>query len=362
MQEHGGDIYSHEGMLDFSANINPLGPGEKVTEALEKSLGQVTAYPDPKCRALREAAARRESADPGQIICGNGAADLIYTLVLAKKPKQALLCTPAFSEYEKALRTVGCRIRFHERKEEEGFALTGRYLEELTDDLDIVFLCSPDNPTGRCIEEPLLVDIARKCREKGIRLVLDECFLDFTEDAPWIHHELWIRDNRMLFLLRAFTKMFSIPGIRSGYGVCSDAGLLERMQEARQPWPVSVPAQAAGIAALGDTLLPAVTRQLISEERRHIMEELDRMGIRYYPASANYILFYSHIDFYEEMKKEGILIRDCRNYRGLGKGYYRIAVKGQEDNEQLLDAMRRIIKRRKESSHGKANHDTGNHV
>lgn len=350
MQEHGGDIYSNEGLVDFSANINPLGPGEKVMKALKKSLENVTAYPDPKCRALREAVAKREATVPEHIICGNGAADLIYTMVLAEKPKRALLCTPSFSEYEKALRTVDCQIRFHERKEEEGFALTRRYLDELTEDLDMIFLCSPDNPTGQCVEESLLLEIVETCEKKKIRLVLDECFLDFTEDGPWTHHELLIRENRMLFLLRAFTKMFSIPGVRSGYGVCSDTGLLERMQKSRQPWAVSVLAQAAGRAALADDLLPAVTRQLIAEERCHIMGEFTRMGIRYYPASANYILFYSEIDFYEEMKQEGFLIRYCRNYRGLGKGYYRIAVKGREDNDKLLRAFGRIIERRKEET------------
>ena len=113
MQEHGGDIYSNEGLVDFSANINPLGPGEKVMKALKKSLENVTAYPDPKCRALREAAAKKEATVSEHIICGNGAADLIYTMVLAEKPKRALLCTPSFSEYEKALRTGDCHIGCH---------------------------------------------------------------------------------------------------------------------------------------------------------------------------------------------------------------------------------------------------------
>lgn len=347
MQEHGGDIYTNDGLFDFSANINPLGPGEKVMKALQESILKVTAYPDPLCRKLRESAAKRESVPPDYIVCGNGAADLIYTLVLAEKPKQALLCTPSFSEYEKALRTAGCKIRFHKKREEDHFTLTSRYLEELTGDLDLVFLCSPDNPTGQCIDEILLREIIERCEKNGIRLVLDECFFDFTEDAPWIHHEFFVKDHRMLFLLRAFTKMFSIPGVRSGYGVCSDTALLDRMKEARQPWPVSIPAQEAGVAALKDDLLPAATRLLIAEERRHLMEEFGRLGIRYYPADANYILFYSEIDWYEEMKQEGFLIRDCCNYRGLGKGYYRIAVKGREDNERLLAAFRRILKRYK---------------
>ena len=126
------------------------------------------------------------------------------------------------------------RLRFHKKREEDHFTLTSRYLEELTGDLDLVFLCSPDNPTGQCIDEILLREIIERCEKNGIRLVLDECFFDFTEDAPWIHHEFFVKDHRMLFLLRAFTKMFSIPGVRSGYGVCSDTALLDRMKEARQ--------------------------------------------------------------------------------------------------------------------------------
>lgn len=347
MQEHGGDIYTNKGMLDFSANINPLGPGEKVMNALRESLKEVTAYPDPECRKLKEKAAKKECVKTEHIICGNGAADLIYTIVLAEKPKKALLYTPAFSEYEQALRTVGCNIRFYERKKEEGFRLERNYLEELTEDLDMVFLCSPDNPTGICVEEDLLEEIIQKCEKNHIRLVLDECFLDFTEDAPWIHHEYYTKQYRMLFLLRAFTKMFSVPGIRIGYGVTSDEELLDKMENARQPWSVSVLAQAAGVAALEDTLLVQVTRQFITEERNYLMAEFKKLGICYFPAKANYMMFYSEIDFYKELKERGILIRDCQNYRGLGKGYYRIAIKGREDNERLITEIREIIKAHK---------------
>lgn len=346
MREHGGDIYTNEGLFDFSANINPLGPGRKVMEALKQSLADVTAYPDTKCRKLRAALAEKEHGKPEHIICGNGAADLIYTIVLAEKPKKALLYTPCFSEYEDALRTVGCEILCHERAEEENFALTRRYLDSLTEEVDMAFLCSPDNPTGMCVSEDLLADIVETCEQLRIRLVLDECFLDFTEDAPWIHHELWTGKYKMLFLLRAFTKMFAIPGIRIGYGICGDTELIKRMEGSRQAWPVSVPAQAAAEAALQDTLLVETTRQLIREERAHFEREFDKMGIRYYPSRANYIMFYSEVDFCEKMKEKGFLIRDCGNYRGLGKGYFRIAVKGREDNERLLRAFREILKER----------------
>lgn len=343
MQEHGGDIYAEEGLFDFSANINPLGPGENVQKAIEESLSCVRFYPDPKCRKLKEAAAKKEHVETENIVCGNGAADLIYAIVLAEKPKKALLCTPAFSEYEQALHTVDCEIRYYERKETDGFVLSGNYLEMLTEELDIAFLCIPDNPVGNCIEEQLLCDIIGQCEKKRIRLVLDECFLDFTEDAPWVHHEWYVREKKMLFILRAFTKMYAVPGLRIGYGISKDEELIRKMEHVRQPWAVSVPAQAAGIAALSDSLLPQVTRQFIKEEREHLVTTLRRMGIRCYDSKANYILFYSEIDFYKEMKKKGFLIRDCQNYRGLKKGFYRIAVKGREDNEALLRAFYEIL-------------------
>ena len=147
-----------------------------------------------------------------------------------------------------------------------------------------------------------------------------------------------------LTVVRAFTKTFAMPGIRLGYGITSDAGLTEKMEQMRQPWSVSVPAQEAGIAALDEEARVREAGRLISEERRFLEEQLQRLGIEYVPSDANYILMHSRIDLFHELKKHNILIRDCSDYRGLGKGWYRTAVRGRRENQILIQALEKIIK------------------
>ena len=341
---HGGDIYSEEGLMDFSVNINPFGPGERVIEAVRSAAAEIGAYPDSRCRKLRSALAMELQVPQECLIFGNGAADILFSLVLAKKPKRALVTAPAFAEYEQALRSVGCKIMYHELKEKENFCLTEEILPCLDKSLDMVFLCSPDNPSGAVISKPFLKRILQKCEKENILMVLDECFWEFAfADAGETMQEEALA-SRSCFLLRAFTKMHAMPGLRLGYGICADEDLLENMQEVRQPWSVSNVAQAAGIAAIGDKERAAETRLYVQEERERIRGILTKLGIHCYPSSANYILMKSEKDLYKFLKKRGYLIRNCNNYRGLGEGYYRIAVRKREDNEKLLAAVTEICK------------------
>ena len=182
-------IYTYKGMLDFSVNVNPFGPSEAVLEAAKRGIDKCCAYPDSQCRALRAALAAKLGVPQEYILPGNGAADLFFSLVTAARPKKALIPIPAFSEYEQALRTAECQIRYHQTEEKENFRLTERFLEELTEDLDLVFLCSPSNPAGQVIPEDLLSRIIRRCGEKKIRLVLDECFIEFADPGKAFYAE-----------------------------------------------------------------------------------------------------------------------------------------------------------------------------
>ena len=341
---HGGDIYTYKGMLDFSVNVNPFGPSEAVLEAAKRGIDKCCAYPDSQCRALREALAAKLGVPQEYILPGNGAADLFFSLVTAERPKKALIPVPAFSEYEQALRTVDCQIRYYQTEEKENFRLTERFLEKLTEDLDLVFLCSPSNPAGQVIPEDLLRRIIRRCGEKKIRLVLDECFIEFADREKAFYAEGEAENCPQLFVVRAFTKMHAIPGLRLGYGITSDTELLERLCRVRQPWSVSIPAQEAGIAALSEAedLKVEKTRILIRAEREWLEQELREMGFRVIPSEANFILMYSSIDLAEGLKEQGILIRDCGNYRGLGKGWYRTAVRLHEENRLLAEALGKI--------------------
>lgn len=346
---HGGDIYTYKDMLDFSVNVNPFGPSEAVLEAAKRGVDKCCAYPDSQCRDLKAALSEKLGVPEKFILPGNGAAELIFSIVTAEKPKKALIPVPAFSEYEQALRAVNCQPQYHLLEERENFRLTERFLDDLTEDLDMVFLCSPSNPAGQVIPEALLRRIMDRCQKKEIRLVLDECFIEFADREKKFCLETEARDFPWLFAVRAFTKMHAIPGLRLGYGITSDTGLLERMCMARQPWSVSIPAQEAGIAALSEeeSLKADKTRALVRAERARMEQELAGLGIRVIPSEANFILMYSNMDLAEGLKEKGILVRDCGNYPGLGKGWYRTAVRLPEENDLLVKALRELSERRR---------------
>lgn len=341
---HGGDIYSYKNILDFSANINPFGTPESVMDAIKEASASVAAYPDLFCRKLRSEIAGREGIEADKIICGNGAADLIYRFIFAVKPKKAMVLAPSFSEYEQALKTVDCEIVYYEL-DKKTFQLTPEFLHAITSEIDLLCLCTPNNPTGLAIAPWLLTKIIKKCKEKDIYLLLDECFYDFLEKEsayiPYRDREVYPK----LFTLRAFTKMYGLAGVRLGYGFCEDEKLIEQMYFCGPPWNVSGIAQAAGLAALREEALPAKTREYIACQKNYLYKEFDRLGITYWRSDANYIFFCAEPGLKEKMIDCGVLIRDCSNYRGLTEGYYRIAVKRQEENMQFLKALRKAIRR-----------------
>lgn len=312
---------------------------ESVIRAAQESVLQAANYPDTRCRELKKGLAQKEGVKEEQIVCGNGAAELIFSLTAAIKPKRALLVSPGFAEYEQALKVRGCEISYYELKEENGFRLSEDYLTYLNEGLDVLFLCNPNNPTGLTIKKELLIKIVRRCQSLGIRMVLDSCFVDFLECPQDADMVSFLQDFPCLFILKAFTKIYAMAGLRLGYGLCADEKLMEAMQEVTQPWSVSIPAQAAGTAALKETEYVKRTRELIGEERRWLMEQLRKLGFAVYDASANFIFFKGEKNLAAKCKRSGILIRDCSNYRGLEQGFYRIAVRTHKENEELIRVL-----------------------
>lgn len=339
---HGGNIYQYESILDFSANLNPLGMPEAVKEAAKRGIDASVHYPDPDCGKLRAALEKREGVPAGQIICGNGAAELIFLLAAARRPKRAVLMAPSFAEYGQALEAFGCSCVYDCLQPERGFVPEREYLRLLTPETDMVFLCNPNNPTGLLTERDFLNEVLERCRRNGILLVTDECFLDFTgkkEDYTMVP-EL---SGGGLFVLKAFTKLYAMAGLRLGYGMCADPELLDLMNRLRQPWSVSVPAQEAGCAALLEKEYERKTVLYVKQEREWLAEKLSGYPLTLYPGQANYLFFRSDItDLKERLIGQGILIRDCSNYVGLEPGYYRIAVRTRRENERLIRVMDRI--------------------
>lgn len=342
---HGGDVLTYREQygrdpLDFSANINPLGMPQPVQEAVRRSASRCAPYPDPCCRALTAALAEKEGLPPGQVLVGNGAADLIFRLAYALRPRRALLLCPGFAEYEAALRAAGCQCSFFPLREEEGFRLGEDFLPLLEDPGEVVFLCNPNNPTGECIPRQLLEQILEKCRQAGALLVVDECFRSFLDEPDQYTMKPFLQGNPGLLLLGAFTKLYAMAGLRLGWCFCSDRALLDKMEAAAQPWSVSIPAMEAGLAALKEDAFVRRSRALVSAERERLRAGLAAAGMKVYGSRANYLFFHSPLPALgERMKRRGILLRDCSNYRGLGPGFYRAAVRLPEENSRLLAAL-----------------------
>lgn len=347
--EHGGDWFGfyeeyEKEALDFSANTSPLGMPQGVRDAIISGLAVADRYPDPLCRNLRRALSERIKVGPEKILCGNGAADLIYRLVQAWKPKKALLTAPSFSEYKKALEQAECDVEFFALKSENDFQVEETILEAITPELDLLMLCQPNNPTGQTILPSLLQRILARCKQTGTLLVMDECFVDFLEDESESFSLLSHIKEGPLVVLRAFTKFYGMAGIRLGYLVTENEKLLRKMEKTGQPWSVSTLAQTAGIAALKETEYENELRSLISRERPLLKKGLEEAGCRVLPGAANYLLFYlEDASLEEKLRAQGIMIRNCSNFDDLESGWWRVAVRTGEENRRLISALKKIV-------------------
>ena len=347
---HGGDIYTYaeqfegQSVLDFSANINPWGIAPPVRRAMRLAVDDCTRYPDPLCRALTAALADDHGLAPPMIFCANGAAEIFYRLADVLRPETALVTAPTFAEYELALRHHHCAVRYYALKEDEGFAVKETLIDAL-DGVDACFLCNPNNPTGVTIDPNIMRAIVAHCQKNAIWLVVDECFVDFLLDEQ-VHSLLpLVRQHDRLIVVRAFTKMYAVPGVRLGWCASSFAGLTGRLRMAGQPWPVSTIAEASGRAALTLKGYTAQTARAIAPLRQMLAQALTDCGLRVVEGQANYLLFYTpDTQLGQKLLARGLMIRDCANYSGLTAGYFRVAVKTQAENELLVREIREVLK------------------
>lgn len=343
---HGGDwaVYEREyGVLplDFSANVSPLGVPTGVRDAIAVAAGEIDRYPDPECRALRHAIAAHEGVTAEQVLCGNGASDLIYRAAFAVRPRRALVTAPAFGEYEEALTAAGCEIV--RQPLDEAFRLDGRALKQIEETLDIIILCQPNNPSGVTIEPKLLRRIVERCADSGCRVLADECFVDFL-DAPEAYTCKALLDAfPNLLILKAFTKLYAMAGARLGYALCADGAFLDAMNHVGPLWAVSHLAQTAGLAALRETEYVQRVRELVRIERPWLYGQLTALGLRVVPGEANFLLFQCGTPLDMSLRKRGILIRGCGDFAGLDETWYRVAVRTHEENQRLIAALREVL-------------------
>ena len=350
-KEHGGNIYKksretgipQDRFLDFSANINPLGLPDHIREAIIEGIDEVIHYPDPDCTLLREAIAEYEHVRPEQIVCGNGGADLLYRLTSALSPKTILLPAPSFAEYEEAGESVSARINYYRMGED--LRIHEDVLSGIDQETNLFILCNPNNPTGLLTQRELIDKILAKAEETGTTILVDECFLELC--AQWEEYSVVSRlqKYRNLIILKSFTKLYAIPGLRLGYLMSQNTELIDRIAHTGQAWPVGNLAQKAGIRAMQkpeyrDTVLAEVQKEL-----EYMKKELAKLPITLYDGMANYLFFRAPgcTDLDERLLSEGLMIRSCRNYENLGEDYYRVAVRLHEENDVLISTLQNIL-------------------
>jgi len=252
---HGGNVYGREVRLDFSVNINPLGMPQGVRQAITEYTAWDETYPDIECTDLRRAIAQKEGIAPEQILCGNGASELLMAVVRAAAPEKCAIAAPSFSGYERAVRAAGAEPVFYELSHDTGFGYETvcDRLSKMT--VQMLFLCNPNNPTGNTIPEQILTEILQFCASKKIRVVADECFLRFHPHYEKMSCKRFLKQYPNLLIVNAFTKFYAMAGLRLGYLLCSGGDLAGRIAAWGQCWSVSTPAQVAGLAALMTLML-----------------------------------------------------------------------------------------------------------
>lgn len=339
--EHGGDVYDIPGIkYDFSISCNPLGMPGPVAETLCSHTDLYSRYPDTKCRKLRKSISDYLGVPMEMILCGNGSADLISRICAAFRPERGLVTAPSFSDYQRCIELYGGKISEHPLSAEEDFKVKPDILNWITPDMDILFLCTPNNPTGQLIDHDLLCDIATRCEECGTIFVLDECFLPFTDGQSMIDV---VRDFPHTIVLRAFTKLYSMAGIRLGH-IIGDPDILGKISPFGAEWSVSIPAQICGIRAL--ELEPdwtIKTREYVFHEVKYVARRLDDLGLTVFPPAANFILAKSHFPLAKPLLDRGILVRDCSNFTGLDENYIRIGLLDEEADRILIEAVKEMI-------------------
>ena len=345
---HGGDALamglnvSHRDRspLDFSVNVNPLGPSPAALVAAHEALQQVDAYPDRGCCNLRCALGEHYDVDLAAIVCGNGASDLVWRLAAATRPAQVLVCAPTFSEYAEAARFHGAQVREFALDAAHDFDVPAAFVAAVAPETDIVFICNPNNPTGGLVDQAVLDAVAQRCEEVGALLVIDECFLGFDARAARLSFVRRAAQSQNVLVLNAFTKTYGLAGLRLGYVVTGNERLRSSLTAAGQAWPVSSVAQAAGIAALGDAEYLRHACQLVEAERSWLSRELAARGFACVPSSANYLLFRSGDEgLPQRLLEQGVLVRPCASFSGLDSHWTRIAVRTHPENLQLIAAL-----------------------
>lgn len=330
---HGGDVYRNPIEYDFSINVNPLGMPLASIQAAHEGVVLTGRYPDYKAEQLCHAIAKAKQIPADRIIPGNGAAELLYVLGQTI-PEKALTIAPTFTGYAEAVAAGGGELTYASDEQE--------LLAKMDDSIRLVFLCNPNNPTGTLFTREQILRVLAKAEAMQAYVCVDECFLPFLEEEASHSMLPYLTKHTRLLVLRAFTKIYCMAGLRLGYLACGDTELQSRIRAKLQPWNTSIPAQLAGIAALSDTEYLAKTRENLQAERAYLVPRLRELVAEVYDGYGNFLLFRDEPDLKERMLEVGVLIRACGDFEGLDDTYFRIGIRSHSENQEFIRRLARV--------------------
>ena len=350
---HGGNrraFAKHFGLqeseiVDFSSNGNPWGPPQSLFEVYQDSFHLLTSYPDPESLLLKKEIARNFPLWPENVIAANGATELIYLLIQFLKPRRALLVEPTFLEYRRALNLHGVEVRNLLLREKNDFLFSFAELSNAARDVGMVFLSSPNNPTGALASRSEVLAFLEEMKRREVFVVLDEAFIDWIPEESLANV---VSDSASFFIIRSLTKFFNLPGIRIGYGLGSKR-LIERLEKTKITWSVNNLAETLGVQALRDKEFQKHSRENLAKEKDFFFKELAVIeDLKAFPSAANFFLVKLRGSMrsgglVECLAREKIMIRDASNFVGLDNQFFRVAVRNRKDNELLLESLKKIF-------------------
>ncbi|MBM3253758.1 MAG: threonine-phosphate decarboxylase [Candidatus Omnitrophica bacterium] len=355
---HGGniDIFSKryklptKKVIDFSASINPLGFSPRVRIIIQRNIGRLVHYPDPESMLLKNALAKFHDIKSENLLVANGSIELIYLIPKALAAKRILIPVPSFSEYEFASRINGSNIFFIKLKEENNFRISINEMIKFIPKVNLVFVSNPNNPTSGLLSYDEILMLINECVRYKTMLVIDEVFIDFVSDSDKLTMIYRATKNKYLLIIRSLTKFFGLPGIRLGYFV-GNPNLINTLSRHQYPWAVNSLAQATGMAVIQDYEYIKKSKEFIATEKAFLFERLKNLkNLSVYYPSANFILCklegQKNINagrLADSLARQGIMIRDCSNFRGLDNRFFRIAVRKRKENLRLVSNLKEIL-------------------
>lgn len=356
---HGSDIevleqkykLDRDSMMNFSGNVNPLGISKQVKQVLKRNIDLIASYPDRGYVNLRTSIATYTDTCIDNIIVGNGSTELISLSINLINPNKALIIGPTYSEYEKEVVLSGGIPIYYELQENLDFELDIQdLLDSLTDDIDLLVMCNPNNPTSTAIKNSDINIILDYCKKNDIYVIIDETYVEFVTNINDISAVNLTKVFDNLIVLRGVSKFFSAPGLRLGYCICSNNHLLEKINKNKNPWSINALASLAGEVMLNDIEYINNTNNLIGQERDKIYNILKQWNeIKVYKPRANFILVKllnssSSHELFEHLIKENIIIRDVSNFMFLDSKFFRFCFLLPEQNNRLINKLDNLIR------------------